>query len=903
MTALPEDRALREAPWHARPAAQVIERLEVDPGQGLSSDEARRRLERYGPNTIRTADVDPWWRILLRQFLDPLIYILIAAGLLTLAFRDYVDSAVIFAVVLINAGIGFVQELRARNSITSLAAMSAPKAVLRRDGRRVEVETEQVVPGDIVLLSSGARVPADVRVLGAEDLRVDESALTGESDPVRKTADPVPDEKAVPGDQLSMAFAGTSVTRGRGRAVVVHTGDATQLGRIAEQANRVGTVRTPIQEKMEHLGHMIGVGILALAALVAVVGSLQGMSVHDIVQTAVALAVGAVPEALPVVLTVALAVGVRRMAGRNAIIRTLPAVETLGSTTVIGSDKTGTLTSNQMTVRGIWAAGRRHGVTGSGYSTDGEIEAPDSPALRLTLLTGVLASETDELPRDDAGPRGDPTEVAVVVAAAKGGVDLAESRASNEQIDMIPFESDRRFMATLNRTAQGPRIFVKGAPEAVIDRCTRQLGPDGEEQALDADAARDAARRLADEGFRVLAMAAGPSEAERFDGDDPGSELVLAGLQGMEDPLRPEALGAVTATRKAGIRVIMLTGDHAETARAIGRQLGLGEAGGAVEGRELEALDDAALDERVRTVDVFARVSPEHKLRLVERLKAQGHVVAVTGDGVNDAPALRAAHLGVAMGRAGTDVAREASDMVLTDDNFASITSAVEEGRLVFENIRKVTYFLLSTGLALVLTILFCLFAGWPLPYVAVQVLWINLVTNGLQDVALAFERAEPGLLDRPPRDPGEGVINGEILVRLGWVSLLITVATVTVFWWMLRQGAPMELARSVAMTQMVMFQFFHVFNSRSLRRSVFQVPLSSNPFLVVSLSLALLAQVGVLYLPFMQGIFATTGIAAGHWVLVVAVGATVILAAEVDKAFLRRRDRARYAKSSPPRR
>jgi calcium-translocating P-type ATPase len=903
MTALPEDRALREVPWHARPAAQVIERLEVDPGQGLSSDEARERLERFGPNTIRTADVDPWWRILLRQFLDPLIYILIAAGLLTLAFRDYVDSAVIFAVVLLNGGIGFVQELRARNSITSLAAMSAPKAVLRRDGRRVEVETEQVVPGDIVLLSSGARVPADVRVLGAEDLRVDESALTGESDPVRKTADPVPDEKAVPGDQLSMAFAGTSVTRGRGRAVVVHTGGATQLGRIAEQTHRVGTVRTPIQEKMEHLGHMIGLGILALAAVVAVVGSLQGMSVHDIVQTTVALAVGAVPEALPVVLTVALAVGVRRMAGRNAIIRTLPAVETLGSTTVIGSDKTGTLTSNQMTVRGIWAAGRRHDVTGSGYSTDGEIEAPDSPALRLTLLTGVLASETDELPRDDDGPRGDPTEVAVLVAAAKGGVDLAESRAANEQMDLIPFESDRRFMATLNRSAQGPRIFVKGAPEAVIDRCTRQLGPDGEEQALDADAARDAARQLADEGFRVLAMATAPSEAERFEGDDPGSELVLAGLQGMEDPLRPEALGAVTATRKAGIRVIMLTGDHADTASAIGRQLGLGEAGGAVEGRELEALDDAALDERVRTVDVFARVSPEHKLRLVERLKAQGHVVAVTGDGVNDAPALRAAHLGVAMGRAGTDVAREASDMVLTDDNFASITSAVEEGRLVFENIRKVTYFLLSTGLALVLTILFSLFAGWPLPYVAVQVLWINLVTNGLQDVALAFEKAEPGLLDRPPRDPGEGVINGEVLVRLGWVSLLITVATVTVFWWMLRQGAPMELARSVAMTQMVMFQFFHVFNSRSLRRSVFQVPLTSNPFLVVSLSLALLAQVGVLYLPVMQGIFATTGIAAGHWVLVVAVAATVILAAEVDKAFLRRRDRARYAKSSPPRR
>jgi len=646
---------------------------------------------------------------------------------------------------------------------------------------------------------------------------------------------------------------------------------------------------------------------VGLAALVGVVGWLQGMAAHEIVQTAVALAVGAVPEALPVVLTVALAVGVRRMARRNAIIRTLPAVETLGSTTVIGSDKTGTLTSNQMTVRGIWAGGRRYHVSGTGYSVDGEISpAGDEDqsgheggtnaggeAVRMTLLAGLLANETESIPAEGEEPRGEATELAVLVAAAKGGLDLAGTRDSHEQLGIIPFESEQRFMATLNRTDDGPHVFLKGAPEAILERCSRRLGPDGEEEPLDREAALQAAHDLADEGYRVLGMAFGSADGDRLD-EERLKDLVFTGFQGMEDPPRPEARGAVEAAHDAGIRVIMLTGDHAVTARAIGRQLGLQDGDGeAREGRELEDLSEEELDRVVREVNVFARVSPEHKLMLVERLKAQGAVVAVTGDGVNDAPALRAAHLGVAMGQAGTDVAREASDMVLTDDNFASITSAVEEGRLVFANIRKVTYFLLSTGLALVLTILFSLFAGWPLPYVAVQVLWINLVTNGLQDVALAFEKAEPGLLDDPPRDPKEGVVNREVLYRLGWVSVLITAATMTVFWWTLENDSSMELARSVAMTQMVMFQFFHVFNSRSLRRSVFQVPLTANPFLAVSLGLALMAQVAVLYVPFMQRIFATTGLAPGHWALVAAVGSIIVVAAEIDKVYLRARDRS----------
>jgi magnesium-transporting ATPase (P-type) len=909
-----EERARRETPWHTRPAEDAVEHLATDPDNGLSTEAAEERLERYGPNTIEAGELDPWWKILLRQFLDPLIYILILAGLVTLFFQDYIDSAVIFAAVLINGTIGFIQEYRAQKAITSLAETSGPQAHVIRAGRRVEVPTDEVVPGDIVRLASGARVPADVRLLRAHDLRVDESALTGESEAVRKQTDPIEDEKAVPGDQLSMAFAGTSVTRGRGLGVVVHTAEASQLGRIAQRTREVGKVRTPIQEKMDHLGKLIGAGILLLAGVVAVVGSLQGMTLHEIVQTAVAMAVGAVPEALPVVLTVALAVGVRRMASRNAIIRTLPSVETLGSTTVIGSDKTGTLTSNQMTVRAIVAGDRRYDVSGSGYSTDGEIElardeAPDDlgegepseegpesdQALRMTLLAGLLANETGSIPGEGEEPRGDPTELAVLVSAVKGGLDLDGTRADHEQLDVIPFESERRYMATLNEVEDGRCIFVKGAPEAVVDRCSRRLLPDGGEAELDPDAAREAAHELAEEGYRVLGMAFRRVDQDRFDDDEVGPELVFAGFQGMEDPLRPEAKDAVEATRGAGIRVIMLTGDHADTAKAIGGQLGLtGNGAEAKEGRDLDDLSDEELDEVVREVNVFARVSPEHKLRLVERLKQQGHVVAVTGDGVNDAPALQAAHLGVAMGKAGTDVAREASDMILTDDNFASITSAVEEGRLVFANIRKVTYFLLSTGLAIVFTILFALFAGWPLPYVAAQVLWINLVTNGLQDVALAFEKGEPGLLDQPPRDPGEGVVNREVLVRLAWVSVLITTATMGVFYWMLQQDVSMEVARSVAMTQMVMFQFFHVFNSRSMTRSIFQVPLSANPFLAISLSVAILAHIGALHLPFMQLIFDTTPLSPGQWALVVGVGSVVVVAAEIDKALLRRREGVR---------
>jgi calcium-translocating P-type ATPase len=883
-----------DLPWHTRRADTVVADLQTDRERGLTAAEAASRLERHGPNVIQRAELDPAWKVLLKQFVDPLIAILLVAAAVSFAFDEVVDALVILVVVGLNAAIGFSQEWRARRAIESLAQMTSPRAHVIRDGRRQEIAGEEVVPGDVVLLAAGGRVPADARLVALKDLRVDESALTGESQAVVKTTEAIGDERAVPGDQLAMAFAGTTVVRGRGRGVVVRTGDHSELGRIAAATHAVGVVKTPLQVKMEHLAKLIGAGAVLLALFVIAVGLALGTPLEEIVRTAVALTVGAVPEALPIVLTVTLAVGVQRMARRNAIIRSLPAVETLGSTTVVGSDKTGTLTENRMTVSVLWAGGERSSPSDASAAGDG--------AVATLLLTGLLANEVERLPEGDGDEGGDPTEFALLVAAERAGHEIATTRSRFPQLDLIPFESERQFMATLNETPEGRRVFVEGAPEVVLERCTQRLDRAGQRVPIDREAARAAAAELADEGYRVLAMAYRDSAQGTFEGDDPGDELVLAGFQGLEDPVRPEAVAAVRAARRAGLRVIMLTGDHVRTARAIAAQLGLGRGSlRAEEGRNLEGLTDDEADRLVRDVDVYARVSPRHKLELVERLKRQGHIVAVTGDGVNDAPALRSAHIGIAMGKGGTDVAREASQMVLADDNFSSITAAIEEGRVVFANVRKVTYFLLSTGVGLVITVVASLFGFVPLPYVASQVLWINLVTNGLQDVALAFERGEPGLLREPPRPVREGVLNRFVVIRLVWVGLLIAAGTLAVFWWMLESGASLEFARSVAMTQMVLFQFFHVLNARSFYRSVFRVPIANNRFLFATMALALGAHLLALHTPFMQRVFETVPLGWSEWLLVIAVGSLIIVAAEIDKAILRaKRARPGAAEEEP---
>jgi magnesium-transporting ATPase (P-type) len=894
LTMGPTDTATPRPP-HTLEVADVEAAFDSGAG-GLSAAEARDRLERYGPNEFAQERPTRWWRLLLHQFRDPLIYILLAAAVVTLALREYSDAAVILAVLLINAAIGFVQEVRAQRAMRALAAMSAPRAEVVRDGRPQTLPSREIVPGDVVLLTSGTRVPADVRLAKVKELEIDESALTGESLPARKTVDVLEGDALVAGDQRNMGFAGTVVTRGRGRGMVVRTGAATELGRIATSMRGLAHDVTPLQQKVARLGRWIGVAIVALSAVVLAVGLARAMPLAEVFVAAVAMAVATIPEGLPIVLTVTLAIGVRRMARRRAIIRSLPAVETLGSTTVIGSDKTGTLTRNEMTVRAVWADGQEYELMGAGYDGAGEIHRDGRPAaaasgsaLRWTLLAGTLANEAD--PPAAAEASGDPTELALHVAAAKAGLDPGAARHGHRELDVLPFESERRFMATLNEVAGERVAFLKGAPEAVLQRCDRRAGDAGGTAPLDADAVREAARALAARGMRVLAMAYRPGAGDRLDEGTLGGGFVLAGLQAMEDPVRPEAVEAVAAAREAGIRVLMLTGDHAGTAQAIGRQLGLGHGAASVlEGQALDGLDDAALDARLDEVDIYARVAPEHKLRIVQRLRAAGEVVAVTGDGVNDAPALRAAHLGIAMGRNGTDVAREASDMVLADDNFATITAAVEEGRVVFSNIRKVTFFLLSTGVAMPVTILFALFAGWPLPFLAVQVLWINLVTNGLQDVALAFEPGEPGQLRRPPRDAAEGILSRRLLLRLFGVGAVLSVGTLGVFWWTLARTGDLAQAQSVAMTQMVVFQFFHVLNSRSLDRSVFRVPLLSNRFLFVSVVAALLAHLAALHLAPMQTLLRTVPLSAAEWLLVAAVGTSVVAGGELDKWYNRRR-------------
>ncbi|MFP3941366.1 MAG: cation-translocating P-type ATPase, partial [Thermoanaerobaculia bacterium] len=887
--------------WHTLPAAEALELLASPPG-GLAREEAARRLEAVGPNEVPGAPPRAWWQILLHQFRDPLIYILLLAAAVTLALQDYTDTGVILAVLLLNAVIGYVQEARAQQEMLALARLAAPRAEVERQGAVRSIAGRDVVPGDRVLLTSGTRVPADLRLVSVTGLEVDESALTGESAPVRKGTGPLEQELLVPGDQVNMAFAGTSVTRGRAQGVVVRTGTDTEVGRIAESVHELGEVASPLERSLAAFGRRIGYVVAGLALVVALVGLVRGMDASEIFLAAVALAVSAIPEGLPVVLTVTLAIGVRRMARRGAIVRALPAVETLGSTTVIGSDKTGTLTRNEMTVRAVWAGGDLFRVGGTGYDRRGElaldgaeVEPSEHPALLRTLVAGVLANEAPPLPGDETEElTGDPTEIALLVVAGKAGLPPEGLSAEYPRLDLLPFEPERRLMASLHDGPEGRVVFVKGAPEAILGLCDRHLDPEGREAAPDAEAARRAAAGLAAEGLRVLAMAYRATDQESLADDAAvGSSFVLAGLQGMEDPVRPEAVEAVEASRRAGIRVLMLTGDHVDTARAVGARLGLQPADApAIDGERLAVLDDRELDGVLERVAVYARVAPEHKLRIVERLKAGGQTVAVTGDGVNDAPALRAAHLGVAMGRGGTDVAREASDIVLADDNFATIAAAVEEGRIVFSNIRKVTFFLLSTAVGEVITILAALFAAWPLPFLAAQILWVNLVTNGVQDVALAFERGEPGLLDRPPRPRREGLVTRRLLERLGAVGLVLAAGTLGIFWWILESSGDLDLARTAALTQMVVFQFFHVFNCRSLDRSILSIPLFGNRLLFASIVAALAAHLAVLHLAPLQAVFRTQPLSLETWGWIVGIGATVILGGELDKAWNRLRRR-----------
>ncbi len=882
--------------WHQLNHNEVLRKLQTSEA-GLSESEARKRLVFYGPNRLVEEEKIKKFKILLHQFASPLIYILIAAGMVTVYFREYVDTGVIYFIVVLNAIIGYIQEYKAEESVRALKRMVVPRARVLREGLEKEIDSEEIVPGDIVLIASGAKIPADIRLLHSIELKIDEAMLTGESIPVEKAVFPLEEEELIPGDQINMAFMGTISVGGRARGAVVETGANTVLGSIAGEVKEIGLAEAPIQKKIERFAKAIGVFVLAASSLLFIAGLITGESAVEMFMTAVAAAVAAIPEGLPIVVTIALAVGVSRMARHNAIIRKLPAVETLGSTTVICTDKTGTLTKNEMTVKVAYDGQHVYEFTGSGYEPKGEVlhegmrvHPAKEDRLLQVLRIGLLCNESDVYEENGQYKAdGDPTEAALIVSAMKAGLLAEAEKEAYQQTGIIPFESERGYMAAL-LTANGRKlIFVKGAPERMLEMCET----DAYGASLDKKAVSSAAGNFAAAGLRVLAFAWKDAPVDTVEITHRGVEsgFVFAGLQGMIDPPRPEAVKAIEDCRTAGIRVVMITGDHAITAKAIAEQMGISGAGeGVLTGRELEAMSDEGLFQRVVKIPVFARVAPRHKLRITEQLKRHGEIVAMTGDGVNDAPALKAAHIGIAMGRAGTDVAKEASDMVLADDNFASIFAAVKEGRIVFDNLRKVTFFLIPTGVAAILSIAGAIALGIPIPYVPAQLLWINLVTNGLQDVALAFEPGEKDVLTRPPRLPGEGIMSGLLIQRTVLVGLVISLGVIYTFASALWAGEPVEKARSVAVTTMVFFQFFQAFNSRSEIKSLFKMNPMGNSFLFFSMIAAFFAQVAFLYMPAFQWVFRTEPISMADWLHILSVAATVIIAVEADKWLRRKR-------------
>jgi Ca2+-transporting ATPase len=872
-------------PWHALAPEGVADRLGTDRA-GLAGEEARARLARVGPNRLRETPPTGAWTILWHQFRSPLIYILLVAGAITLLIGHFVDASVIGAVLALNATIGFLQEKRAEESVRSLLCLASPKARALRDGRMVELDSAELVPGDVVVLESGTRVPADLRLFRDHALRVDESLLTGESLPVAKQVGPVGEREAV-ADRTSMAYTGSVVATGRARGFVVATGAATELGAIARSLEGTEEIVTPMQARMARFARVVALAVVGAALLAFVEGLLRGEGVAEMFLVAVTLAVSGIPEGLPVVVTITLAVGVRRMAARNAVIRRLPAVETLGSTTVIGTDKTGTLTENRMTVLEIVTPGRRLSLEGG---PPGAL-APDQHAL---LEVAVLSNEASLVLREDGAEDalGDPTEVALLVAARRLGFDFERARVQGESLHETPFEPELQHCASVRRLDGRRALLVKGAPERVLAMCALEQGADGSTRPLDRERALEAAAALAGRGLRLLGYARRGLLPDEEAHGARAEGMTWLGLTGMMDPPRAGVRESIAACRRAGIRVLMITGDHARTAGAIGRELGLGGEGGpsVMSGEELAALDEAGLGRAARERDVFARVAPEQKLAVVRALRRQDEVVAVTGDGVNDAPALKAADVGIAMGRSGTDVAREAADMVLTDDDFVSIAAAVEEGRVTFGNLRKVTFFLVSTGAAEVSTVLVALALGWPLPYLPAQILWLNLVTNGVQDVALAFEPGDPDVLSEPPRPRREGILSALLWERTVIAGLVMTAGTLSLFRWELAESGSLPHAQTVALTTMVLFQAFHAGNSRSERRSAFGKSPFSNPWLFLAVAASLGVHVAALYVPWTQFVLRVEPLADPRtWVRMTAVAATIVVAMELHK-WIRRR-------------
>ncbi len=898
---------MKEAPargdtpaWHALPVEAVLQALETTE-QGLDRASVEERRQRYGPNRLPAPRRRSASRRLLAQFNNILIHILLVAGFITSVLGHWIDATVIFGVVTINALIGFVQEGKAEQAMEAIRGMLSPHVSVLRGGRIRNLPADTLVPGDIVQLAAGDRVPADLRLLRAHGLRIEEAALTGESMAVAKRSEPVL-AGATLGDRSSMAYSGTLVTAGQGLGVVVATGSATEIGRISRLLAEIRPLTTPLLEQMAGFGRTVTLTILVVAALAFALGTLvHHEPLSEMFLASVALAVAAIPEGLPAIITITLALGVQRMARRNAIIRRLPAVETLGSVSVICSDKTGTLTRNEMTVQAIETPRQRYQVTGSGYEPHGGFLTDDQgidphrqPDLLDLLRAGSLCNDATLIYTECGWEwQGDPMEVALLTAAIKAGLDPGREAAASPRTDVIPFDSRYRLMATLHHDHQGHGyLFVKGAPESILARCDL---PHGSEGIPSRDQWEQRLHALARSGYRVLALAWRPvdSAQRNLDLSDLDNGLRPLGLVGFIDPPREEAVSAVAQCRSAGIAVRMITGDHVVTAAAIGHQLGIGDGENAISGEQIDRLDDSQLREVIENNAVFARTSPEHKLRLVEALQADGKVTAMTGDGVNDAPALKRADIGVAMGIKGTEAAKEAAEMVLADDNFASIVAGVEEGRTVYDNIKKGILFVLPTNGAEALLVMLAIAVGGLLPLSPVQILWVNMITAVTLAIALAFEPPEVDVMRRPPRPRTEPLLSGFLIWRLAFVSLLLVVYCYGLFLWHRDAGATLELARTVAVNALVAGEIAYLFNARFLTASSLSLRglLGSRPALI-AVALVTLMQLAFTYLGPFQTLFATRDMAPGHWLPILGGAVLVFLLVESEKALIRRKQR-----------
>jgi magnesium-transporting ATPase (P-type) len=877
--------------WHHLSGDAVAEHWQTSCAEGLSEAEVECRRQTHGENRLTPKPgKGPLLRFAL-QFAQPLVLVLLLAGAVTAFLGEWVDSGVIFGVTLINAIIGFIQEGKAESALAALARSVASEVTVLREGEKKRLPSRALVPGDVVLLAAGDKVPADLRLFRAKEMKAMEAALTGESTASDKHAGTLPPETLL-ADRGNMAYAGTMVVSGQGAGITIATGDATETGRISKLMGETPDLMTPLTRKMAAFSNWLLMAIGALALFTFAVGLWRGESPFEMFMAAVALAVGAIPEGLPAAMTITLAIGVSRMAKRRAIIRKLPAVETLGSTTVICSDKTGTLTENAMTVREIRAGGLVFAVGGHGYGGAGRIECDGRPAtatgaLRETLVAGVLCNDA-RLVGDDRHPTvvGDPTEAALLVAARKAGFDERTLVSVFPRLDELPFDSARLTMATLHEIEGARVVYVKGAVEALLPACATMLDTEGAEQPVNPPEILEAAAQMARGGLRVLALARSGLEAGAIlDHSRLGRRMVLLGLVGMIDPPRQRAHAAVRTCHAAGIRVKMITGDHPGTALAIARQLGIaGESAGAVTGRELAGLDDRALCRTVADVDVFARIEPEQKLRLVRALQAGGEVVAMTGDGVNDAPAVKQADIGIAMGRGGTEVAKEAAAMVLTDDNFATIEAAVEEGRGIYDNLVKFITWTIPTNAGEGLVILAAVFAGTALPITPLQILWINMTTAILLGLTLAFEPVERGIMLRRPRPPAAPVLDGVLVRRIVLVGLLMLAGAFGLFELALRQGSSLAEARTVAANVFVMVEIFYLFSCRSLAAPFWTVGPLANPWIWAGVGTMIVLQSIFTYVPVFNGVFGTAPIGLGEWGLILGFSALSMAVVELDK-------------------